>query len=106
MLSKPEVARFASALLPAMLRDHASGVHRALVSFHAGVLLEYIAKVKALDENAMIFLLPAAMEPLQTGSDSQSEVKPVLLHESIVSAFLSTPAHILTSCISLEATSS
>ena len=87
MLSKPEVARFVAAILPATLRDHAAGVHRALIAFHAGVLLEYIAKVKALDENVMTFLLPAAMEPLQTGSDSQSEVKPALLHESIVSVF-------------------
>ncbi len=88
MISKPEVARFAVSILPATLRDHAAGVHRALIAFHAGVSLEYIAKAKALDENVMTFLLPAAMEPLQSASDSRSEVKPALLHESIVSACL------------------
>ncbi|PIL25975.1 hypothetical protein GSI_11729 [Ganoderma sinense ZZ0214-1] len=88
LLSKPEVARFAAAILPATLRDYAAGVHRALIAFHAGVLLEYIAKAKALDENVMTFLLPAAMEPLQSASESHSEVRPALLHESILGGYL------------------
>ncbi|KAI1789700.1 hypothetical protein LXA43DRAFT_1019967 [Ganoderma leucocontextum] len=88
LVSKPEVARFAAAILPATLRDHAAGVHRALIAFHAGVFLEYIANAKALDENVMTFLLPAAMEPLQSASDSRSEVKPALLHESILGSYL------------------
>lgn len=59
-------------------------MHRALIAFHTGALLEYVAKVKLLDENIMAFLLPAAMEPLQDAADVESEVRPALLQETIV----------------------
>ena len=85
MVTKPEVARFVATIFPAVLKTHGAGVHRALIAFHTGALLEYVAKLKALDENAMALLLPAAMEPLETASSDQTEVKPTLLQESIVS---------------------
>ena len=73
-------------------------MHRALIAFHAGILLEYTAKAKALDENVMMFLLPAAMEPLQSASDPQGKVKPALLHESIVSTLRFTWMHLIDLC--------
>ena len=85
LLKSLEVVRFVSGILPQVLRDHGAGVHRALIAFHAGVLLEYVAKSQALDENAMAILLPAALEPLQVASNSEVQVKPALLQESIVS---------------------
>ena len=38
-----------------------------------GALLEYVAKWKALDENAMAPLLPTAMEPLESASPGDSK---------------------------------
>ena len=90
MLSKPAVARLATGILPSILKDHGAGMHRALIAFHTGVLLEYVAKCKALDENAMTLLLPAAMEPLESASAEDSLVKPALLHELIVSCPLTS----------------
>ncbi|TFK83295.1 hypothetical protein K466DRAFT_498737 [Polyporus arcularius HHB13444] len=88
MLSKPEVARLATRILPTVLKDHSAGLHRALIAFHTGVLLEYVTKCKALDENAMVLLLPAAMEPLETASAEDSPGKPALLHELILGSYL------------------
>ena len=90
MLSKSEVARLATGILPSVLKVHGAGMHRALIAFHTGVLLEYVAKCKALDENAMALLLPAAMEPLESASAEDSTVKPALLHELIVSCPLTS----------------
>ncbi|KAJ8482003.1 hypothetical protein ONZ51_g5640 [Trametes cubensis] len=88
LLKSLEVVRFVSGILPQVLRDHGAGVHRALIAFHAGVLLEYVAKSQALDENAMAILLPAALEPLQVASNSEVQVKPALLQESILGSYL------------------
>ena len=88
MLSKPEAARLASSILPVTLKHHPTAMHRALIAFHAGVLLEYIAKVKVVDENITTFLLPAAMEPLESASAPESSVRPALLQETIVRAHL------------------
>ncbi|KAI0712775.1 armadillo-type protein [Cerioporus squamosus] len=88
MLSKPEVARLVTKILPSVLKDCSAGLHRALIAFHTGVLLEYIAKCKALDENAMALLLPAAMEPLESASAEDSPGKPALLHELILGSYL------------------
>ena len=86
MLAKAEVARFVAGVLPVVLKEHGSAMHRALIAFHAGTLLEYIAKVKNLDENLIAFLLPAAMDPLQAASAPDANVKPALLQETIVCA--------------------
>ncbi|TBU55148.1 armadillo-type protein [Dichomitus squalens] len=88
MITKPEVARFVSSVFPTILKEHGAGVHRALIAFHTGVLLEYVAKSKTLDENAMALLLPAAMEPVESASSAQSEVKHALLQESILGSYL------------------
>ncbi|RPD60690.1 hypothetical protein L227DRAFT_501246 [Lentinus tigrinus ALCF2SS1-6] len=88
MLSKSEVARLVIKILPSVLKDHGAGVHRALIAFHTGALLEYVAKCKSLDENAMALLLPAAMEPLNSASAEDISVKPALLHELILGSYL------------------
>lgn len=84
MLKTLEVARFVSRILPTTLQSHCAGVHRALIAFHTGLLLDFVARSKALDENAMAVLLPAALEPLQTASNPDAAVKATLLQESIV----------------------
>ena len=84
MITTPEVTRLVVGILPDVLQKHSGGLHRALIAFHAGVLLEYVAKCKVLDENAMAVLLPAAMETLQSPSQTDGLVKPALLHEMIV----------------------
>ncbi|KAI0632952.1 hypothetical protein C8Q77DRAFT_1120632 [Trametes polyzona] len=88
MLKSLEVARFVSAILPATLQRHTAGVHRALIAFHTGALLEFVAKSKTLDEDAMAVLLPAALEPLQTAASPEVAVKPALLQESILGSYL------------------
>lgn len=81
MLTKPDITRFVAGILPTVLKEHSTGVHRALIAFHTGTLLEFVAKCKTIDENVMTVLLPAAMEPLQ----SDSPIKRALLQETIVS---------------------
>ncbi|OSD00001.1 hypothetical protein PYCCODRAFT_1479448 [Trametes coccinea BRFM310] len=88
MLKSLEVARFVSGILPAVLSHRSAGMHRALIAFHTGVLLEYIARSRALDENMMAILLPAALEPLQAASDAETKAKPALLQETILGSCL------------------
>ncbi|KAJ3005360.1 hypothetical protein NUW54_g4371 [Trametes sanguinea] len=88
MVKSLEVARFASGILPAVLSHRSAGMHRALIAFHTGVLLEYIATSRALDENMMAILLPAALEPLQTASHAETKAKPALLQETILGSCL------------------
>ncbi|KAI9060150.1 hypothetical protein FKP32DRAFT_1760434 [Trametes sanguinea] len=88
MVKSLEVARFASGILPAVLSHQSAGMHRALIAFHTGVLLEYIATSRALDENMMAILLPAALEPLQTASRVETKAKPALLQETILGSCL------------------
>ncbi|KAI8990419.1 armadillo-type protein [Trametes punicea] len=85
MLKSPGVARFVSGILPGVLNSHSAGLHRPLIAFHTGVLLEFVGMNRALDENAMAIVLPAALEPLQVASNVNVQVKPALLQESIAS---------------------
>lgn len=84
LLTKPDVARFVLSVFPEVLENRSASVHRALIAFHTGVVLEYVARSKVLDENIMTVLLPAALEPLQSASNADNTVKPALLHELIV----------------------
>ncbi len=84
LLTKPDVARFVLSVFPEVLKNRSASVHRALIAFHTGVVLEYVARSKVLDENIMTVLLPAALEPLQSASNADNTVKPALLHELIV----------------------
>ncbi|KAI0354312.1 hypothetical protein OH77DRAFT_530067 [Trametes cingulata] len=104
MLKTLDVARFASGILPAVLKDHSAGVHRALIAFHTGVLLEFVARSTILDENIMAILLPAVMDPLQTAGSPETTIKPAMLQESILGSYLilaavSQKAHLTTKAI-------
>ncbi|KAI0830231.1 hypothetical protein BC628DRAFT_1357002 [Trametes gibbosa] len=88
MLKGLDVARFVSGMLPTVLQNHWAGVHRGLIAFHTGLLLEFIGRSKSLDENAMTILLPAALDPLQIARDPAAGVKPAMLQESILGSYL------------------
>jgi hypothetical protein len=63
MLRNVVVARFVASALPKAIKERTA--HHALIAFHISVLLEYISRAKALDDVALVFLLPAMLEPLQ-----------------------------------------
>ncbi|KDQ16943.1 hypothetical protein BOTBODRAFT_144298 [Botryobasidium botryosum FD-172 SS1] len=63
MVKDNDLTRFVSSLLQTSISSYC--VHRALVGFHSGVFLEYIAQVKTVDEGVVAFLLPAFLQPLQ-----------------------------------------
>ncbi|KAH9920883.1 armadillo-type protein [Epithele typhae] len=88
MVTKPEVVHFTAGILPVVLKDHSSGMHRALIAFHTGSLLEYIAKAKTLDENTMTVLLPAAVDPLQIASGTEQVVRPAVMQEVVLGSYL------------------
>ncbi|PCH43122.1 hypothetical protein WOLCODRAFT_121527 [Wolfiporia cocos MD-104 SS10] len=88
MMKNTDLARFVSGLLPRILQEGGAGAHKTLVIFHTGVLLNYIARSKELDEGTMAHLLPAAMEPLQLGADVEAKIKPAIIQESILGSLL------------------
>lgn len=92
-----EFARFVGSLLPYALRPELSvALHRGLIAFHTGVLMEYVKKSHtklgggALDEASLAWFLQSAMEPLYICAGQ--EVKghgPALVAEAIVSRIYS-----------------
>lgn len=104
-MTKPDntdFARFVASLLPSSIALGANTLHRPLIAFHAGVLLEFVkrtvhkTKVQKGDSSAeatLAWLLPSAIQPLQECSNSKPDVqkqsqKQALLAEVIVSTFL------------------
>lgn len=83
-----DFARFVIDILPSVSRQSPSGMHRALITFHTGAALNFIARSKSLDEGTMAYLLPASLEPLRRRADDKAEIKLALLKESIVSFVL------------------
>ncbi|TFY70773.1 hypothetical protein EVG20_g2223 [Dentipellis fragilis] len=65
MLRSPDLSRFVAALLPNALKKGKGYTHHTLIAFHAGTLLDFIARSKTLDDAVLAFLLPAMLEPLQ-----------------------------------------
>jgi U3 small nucleolar RNA-associated protein 10 len=63
MLRNVVVARFVASALPKAIKEKTA--HHALIAFHTSVLFEYISRAKALDDAALMVLLPAMLEPLQ-----------------------------------------
>lgn len=70
-----DLARFVGSLLPSAVRaDSGAALHRGLIAFHAGVLMEYVKKSFAkssgatLDEGSIAWVLQSAMDPLQACS--------------------------------------
>ncbi|KAL6308934.1 hypothetical protein BKA93DRAFT_724934 [Sparassis latifolia] len=87
MSKNSDFARFVLELLPKALREDA-GLHRALVAFHTGLSLDFVAHQQTLDEGAVAFLLPAFVEPLQFRPNASSTVKPTLIQESTLGSYL------------------
>ena len=63
MLRNIVVARFVASALPKAIKERTA--YHTLIAFHTSVLLEYISRTKTLDDAALVFLLPAMLEPLQ-----------------------------------------
>ena len=63
MLRNVVVARFVASALPKVIKEKTA--HHTLIAFHTSVLFEYISRAKALDDAALVILLPAMLEPLQ-----------------------------------------
>ena len=63
MLRNIVVARFVASALPKAIKGKTT--HHTLTAFHTAVLFEYISRSKALDDAALVVLLPAMLEPLQ-----------------------------------------
>jgi U3 small nucleolar RNA-associated protein 10 len=66
MLRNIEVTRFVASLLLASAKD--GNAHRTLVSFHTGILLDYIAQSKTMDSNTMAPLLMAVVDSMKAVS--------------------------------------
>lgn len=88
-----ELARFIGSLLPSAIHvQHGAAIHRTLIAFHTGILLEFVkrsfhkAKGGSLDEGALAWVLPAAIGPLAACASSEVKAaKDSLVSEVIVS---------------------
>jgi hypothetical protein len=87
-----DFARFVGSLLPRTVAAGPGALHRTLVAFHAGVLLEFVKRPSqkgnsiSLPEGTLAWLLPAALEPLYHCSKLQAKsAQKVLLSDVIVS---------------------
>lgn len=67
-----DVARFVSSILPTALQRNY--VHRTLVAFYVGTILDFIGKSKTLDDGVLAFLLPAILTPLQAEGKESKEL--------------------------------
>lgn len=67
-----DVARFVSSLLPTAIEHNY--VHRTLVAFYVGAMLDFVGKSKKLDDSVLAFLLPAMLVPLQAEGKSNKEL--------------------------------
>lgn len=85
MAKNSDLARFITQLLPNTIKNGGAGTHRALLVFHTGVLLDFIAKSKDLNEETTAFLLANSLEILQS---EPSEAKPALSQEAVLASFL------------------
>lgn len=69
-----DLARFIGNLLPEAVKSSSvAAVHRGLIVFHTGILLDFVKRVSekntgALEEETLAWVLPAAMEPLQVAA--------------------------------------
>lgn len=72
MRQNVDVARFVSSLLPTAIEHNY--VHRTLVAFYVGSMLDFVGKSKKLDDSVLAFLLPAILVPLQADGKSNKEL--------------------------------
>ena len=72
MVNSRDLARFVLALLPEGLG--ASRTYRTLTGFTASVTLEYLARMKKVDEAVMAFVLPGLLRCFASDSDLDCSV--------------------------------
>ncbi|GJE92911.1 U3snoRNP10 and BP28CT domain-containing protein [Phanerochaete sordida] len=90
-----DLARFVGGLLLAAVKTPGvAGVHRALVAFHAGTLMDFVKRMRdlragPLDEGTLAWVLPAAVEPLQLCAELELEsAKNAVVSEVVLSSYL------------------
>ncbi|KZT68072.1 hypothetical protein DAEQUDRAFT_348588 [Daedalea quercina L-15889] len=88
MLKNSDLARFITHLLPNTLKNGGAGMHKALVIFHAGVLLDFIARSQDLNEGTTAFLLSASLELLQIEPNEAQQANGSLLQEAMLASLL------------------
>lgn len=79
MQQYPDIARFVVRLLPNGLKGQY--VHRTLVAFNAAVLHDFLREA-TLSQEALAYLLPALLEPLQK---SHLTTESTIIKEAVVS---------------------
>ena len=84
MTKNSDLARFVSQLLPNTVKNGGAGIHRALLVFHTGVLLDFIATSKELNEGTTTFLLAASLDILQEEPSEVQKANASLLQEAVV----------------------
>ena len=77
MLRNVDLTRFIVSLLPSAIQG--GYVHRALIAFHTGVFVDYVARDKTIDDGVLAFLLPSLLAPLQTTAEKKSDFKTELI---------------------------
>ena len=85
------MARFVGSLLPAAVAVGPSALHRTLIAFHTGVLLDFVkrssqasGKTGSLEEGTLAWVLPSAVYPLQEWSRVEAKKQPLVV-EVVVS---------------------
>jgi U3 small nucleolar RNA-associated protein 10 len=89
MLRNVVVTRFIASALPKVIKEKTA--HHTLIAFHTSVLFEYISRANALDEAALVILLPAMLEPLQ-----ESAIRADVFTKDVTVSVLLCPHHSLT----------
>lgn len=81
MHQNTDVARFVASLLPSAIEQ--TYVHRTLVAFYVGIMMDYIGKSKILDDSVLAFLLPAMLVPLQAEGKRSKELTVSCRHHAL-----------------------
>lgn len=84
MEKNPDLARFITMLLPNTTKNGGAGMHRVLLVFHTGVLLDFIAKSKGLNEGTTALLLAASLDVLQSEPSEAQKPNSSFLQEAVV----------------------
>ena len=95
MLRNVVVTRFIASALSKAIKEKTA--HHTLIAFHTSVLFEYISRANALDDAALVILLPAMLEPLQ-----ESAIRADVLTKDVTVSVLLFPYQSLTNVYQLS----
>ncbi|KAI0692328.1 hypothetical protein BC835DRAFT_1416622 [Cytidiella melzeri] len=105
-----DLARFVGSLLPSAVSAGSGALHRTVIAFHAGVLLEFVKRSSqksnssASGEGTLAWILPSVLEPLQECSRVDlKHTKQALVVELVLSLYLLLSAISHTCSLSREA---